>query len=454
MPFGRFFDRGAKGATTPPAASTTASDTDDAESRETDDSLDGGVPEEIPAEHDDADWLSRARAVLPTGASTGSKRVEALYGAADASGPTHFTRAVGCTITDVDGVEYLDCTMALGSVALGYGEPTVTRAVVDAVASGNVSALSSHLEVDVAERLCGIIPCADNVQFLKTGAEAMAAAVRLARTYTAREIVIGSGYFGWLDWNADDTAGVPAGTRAAFRRIPRDDVAALERAVSEAGKQLAAIVIEPVVERLPSAAWIARARELATSAGAVLIFDEVKTGFRLKTGGFQAYADVVPDLAAFGKAMANGYPLSAVMGDRDVMAAARKTWISSTLASESSALAAASAVLAWHEQADVCGSLWTIGAEIKAAVAAAIAAAGIEGVEIDGLDPMWLMRFDRPERERRFLELAAEHGVLFKRGAYNFAALAHDEDAVRGIEAGASSAFVALRDEEDGASAA
>jgi glutamate-1-semialdehyde aminotransferase len=448
MPFGRFFDRGAKGAPPPPAAPEPASD--DVASDEIDDAFDGGVPEEIPAEHDDADWVTRARAVLPTGASTGSKRPEALYGDADASGPTHFARAVGCTITDVDGVEYLDCTMALGSVALGYGEPTVTRAVVEAIASGHVSALSSHLEVEVAERLCGIIPCADNVQFLKTGAEAMAAAVRLARTYTAREIVIGSGYFGWRDWCADDTAGVPAGTRAVFRRIPRDDVAALERAVSDAGTQLAAIVIEPVVERLPSAAWIAKARELATQAGAVLIFDEIKTGFRLKTGGYQAYADVVPDLAAFGKAMANGYPLSAVMGDRDVMSAARKTWISSTLASESSALAAAGAVLAWHEQADVCGSLWTIGAEIKAAVASAIDAAGIGGVEVDGLDPMWLMRFDRPERERRFLELAAQHGVLFKRGAYNFAALAHDEDMVRGIEAGASSAFVALRDEEAG----
>lgn len=440
MPFGRFFDRGSKPSK--PQTQLPVDESSDAEE------LAESAPEEIPAEHDEADWTTRARAVLPTGASTGSKRLEALYGSADAVGPTHFAQAVGCRVTDVDGNEYIDCTMALGAVALGYAEPNVTRAVVDAIAAGNVSALSSYLEVDVAERLCGIIPCADKVQFVKTGAEAMAAAVRIARTYTARDVVIGAGYFGWLDWCADDTAGVPEGTKRAFRRVPWDDVAALDAAVSEAGNQLAAIAIEPVVERLASKEWIARARELATSAGAVLIFDEMKTGLRLRTGGYQAYADVVPDLAAFGKAMANGFPLAAVMGDRDVMDAARKTWISSTLASEASALAAAAAVLSWHDQADVCDSLWTIGGEMRAAIRSAIEASGVDGITDDGIDPMWLLRFDRPERERRFLELAAVNGILLKRGAYNFAALAHDEDAIADIEAAVSGTLVALRDEE------
>jgi len=442
MPFGRFFGNKPKEPAPQPEAADDPAETIDAADDES------AEPESIPAEHDEADWLSRARAVLPTGASTGSKRVEALYGAPDAIGPTHFQQAVGCRVIDVDGNEYIDCTMALGSVALGYAEPTITRAVVDAVAAGNVSGLSHFREVDLAERLCGVIPCADKVQFLKTGAEAIAAAVRLARTYTARDLVIGAGYFGWLDWCADDTAGVPEGTKRAFRRFQWDDIASLENAVSEAGNSLAAIVIEPVVERLPSVEWITRARELATQAGAVLIFDEIKTGFRLKTGGYQAHADVVPDLAAFGKAMANGYPLSMVCGDRDIMDAARKTWISSTLASESTALAAAAAVLSWHDQLDICESLWAIGAEMRAAFESAVAAAGVSGITTDGIDPMWLIRVDDPARQRRFLELAAENQVLFKRGAYNFAALAHDEDAIRQMEAGASSALVALRDEE------
>jgi glutamate-1-semialdehyde aminotransferase len=439
MPFGRFFDRGNKGraAEAPPGLS------------EEPDVPETETPEEAAEiETDHADWRERAIAVLPNGASTGSKRVAALYGGDDATGPTHFLQAIGCRVTDVDGNEYLDCTMALGSVALGYAEPNVTRAVVDAIAAGHVCALSSVREVDVAERLCGIIPCADRVQFLKTGAEAMAAAVRLARTYTARDVVVGSGYFGWLDWSADEAAGVPDATRQLFRRVSFDDVSALEAAVQDAGTDLAAIVIEPVVERLPSKEWITRARELATAAGAALIFDEIKTGFRLRTGGYQQYADVVPDLAAFGKAMANGYPLSAVVGDRDIMDAAKQTWISSTLASEAAALAAATAVLSWHDAADVCDSLWTIGAEMKRAVSSAIEASGVEGVTVDGIDPMWMLRFDNPERERRFLELSAANGVLFKRGAYNYSALAHDEEAIAAIEAGASGAFVELRDEE------
>src|SRR5262245_23570498 len=296
MVFRRFFDRGSKTEPEMPP--------DDAAEVEGEVDVEGdGAEAEVEPDH--PTWGDRARNVLPTGASTGSKRVEALYGARDAVGPTHFHTAVGCRVTDVDGFEYLDCTMALGAVALGYNEPNVRRAAVDAIASGNISALSNFREVDLAERLVGVIPCADKVQFLKTGAEAMAAAVRLARTYTARDIVVGSGYFGWLDWCADDEAGVPAATKSLFRRVVYDDIASLEAAVSDAGSNLAAIVIEPVVERLPSTEWIARARELATTSGAVLVFDEMKTGFRLATGGYQQYADVFPALAAYGKAMAN-----------------------------------------------------------------------------------------------------------------------------------------------------
>src|SRR3569833_3081969 len=237
MPFGRFFGNKPK-ESQPPVAE---SDVDDSPEAAVDDE-----PESIPAEHDEADWLSRARAVLPTGAATGSKRGEALYGSPDAVGPTHFQQAVGCRVTDVDANEYIDCTMALGSVALGYAEPNVVRAAVDAIAAGHVAGLSHFREVDIAERLCGIIPCADKVQFLKTGAEAMAAAVRIARTYTARDIVIGAGYFGWLVWSADDSAGGPVGMMRAFMRVAWDDIAALDAAVSAAGNQLAAIAIEPV----------------------------------------------------------------------------------------------------------------------------------------------------------------------------------------------------------------
>lgn len=422
-------------------------------------------PEEDPAE-DSADvsdaevvdvppelWAARARRIIPGGASTGSKRVPALYGSGGDELPTHFARAAGCHVQTVDGDMLVDCTMALGSVALGYAEPQLTRAVIEVIANGSVSGLSPALEVEVAERFCGVVPCAERVQFLKTGAEAMSAAVRIARTYTGRDVVIGCGYFGWHDWSGD-AAGIPSGTRSLYRSVPFDDIPALERAVSDAGNRLAAIVLEPVVERLPSKEWVTRARSLASEGGAVLVFDEVKTGFRIATGGYQQYAEIVPDLAAFGKAMANGFPLSAVCGNAAVMDAASRTWISSTLASEAAALAAAGAVLAWHDRADICATLWSTGKEIRQVVSDAIAASGVPGVAIDGIDPMWFLRFDDPATENAFVAAAARHGVLFKRGAYNFAAIAHDEDAIREIEAGASAAFVELRegraDESDG----
>jgi glutamate-1-semialdehyde 2,1-aminomutase len=444
MALNRFFGR--RKATD----TTSQVDAADIADDETDDTPEhAGPPEDIAERR----WSDRAVAVLPTGASTGSKRAAALYGEVDASPdadlPTHFVSASGCRVTDVSGAAFLDCTMALGSVALGYAEPSVVQAVIAAASEGNVSGLSSWREVELAERLCAMIPCAERVQFLKTGAEATAAAVRLARTYTGRSRVIGCGYFGWHDWSSE-AAGVPQATRQALVRVPFDDMSALERAVDAAGSDLAAIVLEPVIERAPSEMWLMRARELCDSAGAALIFDEVKTGFRVAPGGYQEVSGVTPDLASFGKAMSNGFPLAAVVGKAPLMSAARDTWISSTLASESTALAAALAVLDWHDKADICATLAETGREMRAAVDRAILASGVGGVTTDGIDPMWLLRWDDPVMESRFIRRALEDGVLFKRGAYNFAAVAHDDDALQEIEAAASATLVAMMEENAG----
>ena len=413
----------------------------------------GGEPERAEVV-DETPWSERAAAVIPGGTSTGSKRPSVLYGDDDHAEPlpTHYSRARGASLFLVDGdteIEVIDCTMALGSVAIGYADEHVTRSVVQAAALGNVGAMPSTMEVTLAERLCEFIPCAEQVRFLKSGAEAVSAAVRIARTYTGRTHVVRCGYFGWHDWCAgSDVAGVPASMREGSRSVPFDDVAALDSAVRDAGADLAAIVIEPVVERMPSKEWVERARQLANDTGAVLVFDEIKTGFRLRPGGYQELSGVEPDLATFGKAMANGYALSAVVGRADVMAAATATWISSTLAGETTGLAAAHAVLDWHEKEDVCATLATVGAQMKAAVERAIGASGVGGIHVSGIDQMWRLTFDDPSLESRFVRYAVEHGALFKRGAYNFAALAHEE-LIADIEAAASAALVAIKESED-----
>jgi glutamate-1-semialdehyde 2,1-aminomutase len=208
------------------------------------------------------------------------------------------------------------------------------------------------------------------------------------------------------------------------------------------------VVIEPVVERMPSEDWISTARKLCDELGAVLVFDEMKTGFRLARGGYQELSGVTPDLATFGKAMSNGFPLAAVVGKRDVMEAASRTWISSTLAGESIAIAAALAVLDLYEgDDDVCAELARVGGAIKQGVESAVTASGIQGVSVEGLDAMWFLRFQDAEVERAFLEEAVGQGVLFKRGAYNYAALAHDdEETIVEIERAASSSMVAVVD--------
>lgn len=435
MVFSKLFK--GRDAAAAPAEEPAAVEPDDAEPE---------TREGAPEQWDELSWAERAARVMPTGASTGSKRPDALFGEwhdGEAIGATHFVRAEGCHIETTGGDTLVDCTMGLGSVAFGYADERVTTAVMHAAGNGNVGGLSSVLEVEVAERFCDLVPCAERVQFLKTGAEAVAAAVRIARTYTGKDVVIGCGYFGWSDW-CSTAAGVPAAVAKDYKPVPFDDVGALERAAAEAGDKLAAIVLEPVIERLPSKAWIEKARALCDARGAVLVFDEMKTGFRLATGGYQQFAEITPDLATFGKAIANGFPLAAVCGRADVMDALKKTWISSTLAGEATALAAAFVVLETHRETDVCAALHRIGKATRDIVALALKSSGLGGVSIEGIDPMWLMRFDTPEKEARFLRAAVRHGVLFKRGAYNYAALAHD-DAIQAIEAGASNAFVEVQ---------
>lgn len=381
----------------------------------------------------DSEWRSRAAGVIPGGSSTGSKRPEALYGsrAHDAAAPSHYERANGCRVWSTDGRAFIDCGMALGAVGIGYADPAVTAAVQEAAASGPVSSLPHRLEVEVAEALVNVIPCAERVRFLRTGAEATSAAVRLARTLTGRSRVVACGYFGWLDWNSD-AAGVPTAVRELVSWVPFGDVAALESAV-HSGESPAAIVIEPLVHEVAPLSWLQAARRLADQTGALLIFDEVKTCFRVRTGGVQALTGVTPDLTAVGKALANGYPLAAVVGRADAMDAASRTWISSTAAAEATGLAAARAVLEWHDRLDVCDRMSNAGGVLQEIIGSALAEAPWVGVRAEGPPAMWRLTAEVPEQLDALVAAAAREGVLLKRGAYQFGAVAHDDEALEAV---------------------
>lgn len=389
-------------------------------------------------------WAQRAAHVIPGGASTGSKRPDALYGTALASDlPTHLRRAFGCRLETADGRVLVDCSMALGAVALGYADPEVTAAVQEAAANGPAGGLSPLLEIELAEQLTDVIPCAEQVRFLKSGAEATSAAVRLARAHTGRDVVIASGYFGWHDWS-NPGPGVPWQAHADVHHVPFDDVDALDAAVLDAGERLAAIVIEPLVHRIASHEWLLAARTRCDQRGAVLVFDEIKTAFRIRTGGVQQAVGVTPDLTSIGKAMANGYPLAAVVGSRAVMRAAHRAWVSSTLASETTALAAARVVIERHRRRDVCDDLARVGERMQQVMRQALEPHAL-GIHVDGPAPMWRLHSDEPDVLDALVAAVVREGVLLKRGAYQFASLAHDDEAIESIGQAIANAGAHLR---------
>jgi glutamate-1-semialdehyde aminotransferase len=363
--------------------------------------------------------------------STGSKRPDALFGGPAAGVPSAMVRSAGCRVWDADGREYLDLVMALGAVALGYAHPAVTEAAVRAVRDGVVGPLPPVLEEEVASELARRIPWIEQTRFLKTGAEAMAAAVRLARTVTGREAVLGCGYHGWLDWcQSPSTAGVPAATRALYGELPFNDAERTRERIRAAGDTLAAVVFEPVVLEPPRAEWLAVLREETSRTGAVLIADEIKTVGRLAPGGGCERFGIRPDLVVVAKAIANGFPLAAVGGRADLMRAVGRTWISSTLATEWVALAAARATLEVMESAAVPAHLARVGARLLAGfeVLATRHPRVVAGVA--GLPEMCCLRFHDEGAGTAVAVAAARRGLLFKRSAYNFVSLAHDDAAI------------------------
>jgi glutamate-1-semialdehyde aminotransferase len=363
--------------------------------------------------------------------STGSKRSAALFGAAGEYAALRMTRSSGCSVWDSEGREYVDYIMGLGSVALGYGHPEVTRAVVEAAQLGVVGPLPPVLEEELAADLCRLIPWLERVRFLKTGAGAMAAAVRLARVVTGRDAVLGCGYHGWLDWcQTREGRGTPAAVRALYGELPFNDVDRTREMIRAAGERLAAVVFEPVILEPPDPRWLAVLREETLRTGALLVADEIKTVCRLAIGGACERYGIRPDLVVIGKAIANGFPLAAVGGRADVMEAVSRTWISSTLATEFVSLAAARATLATMVQAQVPAHLTRVGARLLAGLQALAAAHPEHAVRAAGLPEMCFLEYRDEAVSGRVAMACVARGLLFKRSAYNFVSLAHDEAAV------------------------
>ncbi|MEO7986029.1 MAG: aminotransferase class III-fold pyridoxal phosphate-dependent enzyme [Gemmatimonadales bacterium] len=360
--------------------------------------------------------------------STGSKRPEALFGEQLDGLPARMTRSSGCRVWDDRGREYLDFISGLGAVALGYGHQAVTEAAIRAVHDGVVGPLPPAAEEELAAEIARLIPAAHRVRFLKTGAEAMGAAVRLARVATGRDRVLGCGYHGWLDWcQRTEASGVPSATLALYADIPFNDPGRARELIRSAGDSLAAVVFEPVILQEPDREWLTVLREETRRVGALLVIDEIKTVCRLAVGGATERYGLEPDLLVMAKAIASGFPLAAVCGSEEAMGGIGRTWISSTLATEWVSLAASLATLRVVVTEKVPAHISRVGGRLHEGLGRL--AGRHEGVVsgVSGIPEMCFLELRNETLSRRFAQEAARRGLLFKRSAYNFVSLAHDD---------------------------
>lgn len=317
-----------------------------------------------------------AKRLIPGGTQLLSKRPEMFL---PDHWPAYYRQARGVEVVDLDGRRYVDMSlMGVGACVLGYADPDVDGAVKAAVDNGSMCTLNAPEEVELAELLCALHPWARMVRYTRSGGEAMAVAVRIARAHTRRDKVAFCGYHGWADWylaaNLGETdaldgqlmpglepAGVPrglAGTALSFHYNRLDQ---LKTIVEGERDGLAAIVMEPQRGQPPEAGFLEEVRDIASRIGAVLIFDEITTGFRMTAGGIHLLRGVNPDLAVFAKAMANGYAMAAVIGTETVMQAAQSTFISSTNWTERLGPAAALATIRKYRRENVAEHLIEIG---------------------------------------------------------------------------------------------
>jgi glutamate-1-semialdehyde aminotransferase len=307
--------------------------------------------------------LSRSRGLIPADTQTLAKGPgQFVRGVA----PVYLERGRGCRVWDVDGNEFIDLSMAVGPVSLGYCYERVDAAIREQLAKGITFSLMSPLEVEVAELVQKVVPGVESVRFSKTGCDVTSAAVRLARAFTGRNEVLCCGYHGWHDWYisvTDRNRGIPAAVADQTYTFRYNDLAHLEASL---GDDVACVIMEPVVFDLPEPGYLAGVRDLCRRHGALLVFDEMWTGFRLALGGAQERFGIEADLVTFSKAVANGMPLSILAGRRDVMRLLEEdVFFFTTFGGEALSLAAARATIQEIRDCRVPTHLATQGAHLK-----------------------------------------------------------------------------------------
>jgi glutamate-1-semialdehyde aminotransferase len=378
------------------------------------------------------DWLNHAETLIPLGSQTFSKsRTQYRVGIS----PLYAARAKGAHIWDLDNNKYIDFVNALACVTLGYGDRGVEKAIKKQISSGISLSLPGKLEAVVAEKLVEMIPSAEKVRFGKNGTDATSAAIRLARAYTGKDHILVCGYHGWQDWYIASTTrdkGIPKSIGTLTHKFDFNNLSSFTSLVEKYEGQVAAVIVEPMNISWPESNFLESIRQVCSDKGIILIFDETITGFRFSNGGAQELFGVVPDLSTFGKGMANGMPISAIVGKAEVMNEMENVFFSGTFGGELLSLAAANEVIDRYLRTNVVKKLGIAGTRVTDKLEEMINQLKLGDVLGVSGHPSWSFLtwyssggFTADEIKTYFAQLMYENGVLIL-STHNIS-LAHSE---------------------------
>jgi len=377
--------------------------------------------------------LSCVLQVIPLASQTFSKSYLNLP---EGHSPLFVDHADGCRFWDVDGNEFIDFSSGLASIMLGYRFEAVDRAVREQIDVGVNFSLAHPLEYEVAKLLVDMIPCAEMIRFGKTGTDATSAAIRLARHVTGRKRVALCGYHGWQDWSIGVTtmnSGIPSEVSALSDSFGYNDIESLESLFAKHKNEYAAVILEPMTSVWPQNNFLENVQFLTQKHGALLIFDEIVTGFRFSLGGAQEFFQVYPDLAVFGKGIANGYPISVLAGNADIMKHVTEIFFSGTFGGETLSLVAAKVTLETLRDRPVIQDNIAKGVWLSKQINSNVALADLSSVISISGHPSWQSwqisdhEFASQSEIRTFLIKRLVASGIFLTGNHNLS-FAHQQD--------------------------
>jgi glutamate-1-semialdehyde aminotransferase len=404
--------------------------------------------------------LARARTLIPGGV-LGIRRP---YNFVEGEYPSFFEQGLGGRVVDVDGNEYVDFLCAYGPIILGYREKEVDDAVVDQIRSrGFCFSLTQVWQNTLAEKLREIIPSAEMSLFVKTGSDATTTAIRLARAYTGRTKIIRCGYHGWHDWCVEVKGGIPEKLYEDVHEFGYNRLDELEALLKQHGDDAAAVIMTPFGHPLaadmqePAPGFLQGAKTLAERYGAVLIFDEIRSGFRISLGGAQQYYGVTPHLSVFGKAMGNGYSIAAVCGREDIMKMGEhEVFISSTFFPNSLSYIAALKTIEIMERDKVLEAIWEKGRSYMDGIRQVITEGGYGEdllAGISGIPPMSFITFGKdPEkrykaRRELFYTMLIRQGIFQQPYHHGYICYRHTEEDLRRTVEAVKTALAIVRED-------